>query len=107
MTPKTRRRDPIAGSAWFSGHRIAVSNDVLVLEGFAYFPLEDVADGVLRRSRFKSLCYWKGIASYFHVLGGDEVARNSAWTYRHPSPIARRIKNRVAFWHDIEVRLDR
>ncbi len=28
----------------------------------------------------------------------------AAWTYRHPSPLARRIKNHVAFWNGVEVR---
>ncbi len=29
--------------------------------------------------------------------------RNVACTYRHPSPLARRIKSRVAFWGAVEV----
>ena len=28
---------------------------------------------------------------------------NAAWTYRHPSPMARRIKNHIAFWGSIRV----
>ncbi|PZS03548.1 MAG: hypothetical protein DLM56_09120, partial [Pseudonocardiales bacterium] len=27
----------------------------------------------------------------------------AAWTYRHPSPLARKIKNHVAFWDVISV----
>jgi uncharacterized protein (DUF427 family) len=32
------------------------------------------------------------------------VVDNGAWTYRHPSPLARRIKNRVAFHSSVDVR---
>ncbi len=46
----------------------------------------------------RSLCYWKGVASYFNVDTGTASERHVAWTYRHPSPFARRIKNHVAFW---------
>lgn len=29
--------------------------------------------------------------------------QDAAWTYRHPSPFARRMKNRVAFWGSVTV----
>jgi len=35
------------------------------------------------------------------AAGGEH--RNAAWTYRHPSPLARKIKNHVAFWGPITV----
>lgn len=100
------RRRPRTGSAWLNGHRIARSDDVVIVEGAAYFPLSDVDDGALSRTWFKSLCYWKGVASYFDVSAGGVVASKSAWTYQHPSPLARVVKGRVAFWYDVEVRLD-
>ncbi|MED7820738.1 DUF427 domain-containing protein [Streptomyces chiangmaiensis] len=28
---------------------------------------------------------------------------NAGWYYPHPSPLARRIKNHVAFWHGVVV----
>ncbi len=31
------------------------------------------------------------------------MIRDAAWTYRHPLPIARRVRGRVAFWNGIEV----
>ena len=46
----------------------------------------------------KSLCYWKGVASYYTIDTGDATDRHAAWTYAHPSPFAHRIKGHIAFW---------
>ncbi len=89
--------------ACLAGQVIAPSDRTLVLEGNHYFPPEDVEDRFLTRTRMKSLCPWKGIASYYTVDVGTARARDGAWTYRHPSPFARRIKNHVAFWSDVGV----
>ena len=51
----------------------------------------------------KSLCPWKGVASYYTVEVDGARDTNAAWTYRHPSPLARRIKNHIAFWGDVVV----
>ncbi len=93
--------------AVFNGTVIARSEQTIFLEGNHYFPLEAVNCDYLRASRAKSLCPWKGIASYYDVQvegeAGDAAARNAAWTYRHPSPLARKIKNHVAFWGAVTV----
>jgi uncharacterized protein (DUF427 family) len=52
----------------------------------------------------RSLCPWKGIASYYTVEVGGRSARNAAWTYRHPFPWIRKIRDHVAFWGGVEVR---
>ena len=82
---------------------IAESDDTVVVEGNHYFPLDSVRAEVLQASRTKSLCPWKGVASYYSVEAGGVTGRNAAWTDRHPSPLARRIKNRVAFWAPVLV----
>jgi hypothetical protein len=33
-----------------------------------------------------------------------ERNRNAAWTYRHPLPWMRKIRDHVAFWNGVEVR---
>ncbi len=86
-----------------AGQVVARSEDTVVVEGNHYFPLESVTEGVLHRSRMKSVCPWKGVASYYTVQAGEVVMDNGAWTYRHPSPLARRIKNRVAFYPSVDV----
>ena len=89
--------------AVFNGQVIASSDDTVLVEGNHYFPLDSVRPQVLRASRTKSLCPWKGVASYYTVEAGGATGRDAAWTYRHPSPLARRIKNRVAFWGPVLV----
>ncbi len=90
----------------------AVFNDVVLarsehtvrVEGNVYFPPESVAWQHLSPTPVRSLCFWKGVAGYFTVTVGGAQSRNAAWTYRHSSPLARRIKNHVAFWNGVEVR---
>jgi uncharacterized protein (DUF427 family) len=58
------------------------------------------------RTGSHSLCPWKAIASYYSVTVGDQRYKNAAGTYRHPSPLARRIKDHVAFWPFVAVEVD-
>lgn len=51
----------------------------------------------------KTLCPWKGLASYYAVMTGDEANINAAWTYRHPYPWIRKIRNHVAFRRGVEL----
>ncbi len=90
-------------SAWLGGHRIAQSDDLVVVEGNVYFPLAAIEDGVLTPSSTRSLCLWKGLASYYDVAVDDSELKNAAFEYRRPSPLARRIKGRVAFWNGVSV----
>jgi uncharacterized protein (DUF427 family) len=89
--------------AIWNGITIARSDETIVVEGNHYFPLESVDPGVLRPSRMKSLCPWKGLASYYHVETDGEHNPYAAWTYRHPYPWIRKTKNHVAFWNGVEV----
>ena len=87
--------------AVFNGQVIARSDATVVVEGNHYFPAEWVQDEFLIRSRMRSVCPWKGLASYYTVEVDGVRDTNAAWTYWYPSPLARRIKNHVAFWRDV------
>lgn len=89
--------------AIWNGQVIAESNDTVEVEGNQYFPLESVASGVLSDSERTSVCHWKGTANYHHVNVDGKVNTDAAWTYRHPSEAAKEIRDRVAFWHGVEV----
>ena len=89
--------------AILNGITIAQSDETMIVEGNHYFPLESVDPRALSHSKMRSLCPWKGVASYYHVQAGETRARNAAWTYRHPYPWIRKIKDRVAFWNDVQV----
>ncbi|MGD9735977.1 MAG: DUF427 domain-containing protein [Solirubrobacterales bacterium] len=89
--------------ATFNGATIASSDETILVEGNHYFPESDVRTELLRPTRARSLCFWKGIANYWTVEVEGEAARNAAWGYRHPSPLARRVKGRIAFWGGVDV----
>jgi uncharacterized protein (DUF427 family) len=83
---------------------IAESDRTVKVEGNHYFPAEDVNFDYLERSKLKTLCFWKGVASYYDVVVDGVRNPGGAWYYPHPTPLARRIKDHVAFWRGVELR---
>ena len=65
-----------------------------------YVPIEDVTAGVLRSTRRRSLCEWKGQATYFDVVVAGEVLAEAAWSYPAPSPAFESLRGHVAFYAD-------
>jgi uncharacterized protein (DUF427 family) len=63
-----------------------------------YFPREDIAMALLSPSSRRSVCEWKGEASYFHVTVGGETFRDIAWSYRAPTAAFAPLKDHVAFY---------
>lgn len=89
--------------ATYNGTVIAESEDVYLLEGYHYFPREDVRPEYLVKSDHHTACPWKGQASYYHVRVDDVQSDNAAWYYPVPSPAAKEIIDRIAFWKDVIV----
>lgn len=82
---------------------IAESDKTEVVEGNHYFPPESVSEQYLRPTDTHSTCPWKGEASYYDVVVGDEVNKDAAWYYPEPKEAAKQIKGHVAFWKGVEV----
>jgi uncharacterized protein (DUF427 family) len=91
-------------TASWNGAVVAESDDIVTVEGNAYFPREAVRAEGLRASVTNSYCPWKGTASYFHLEVDGQVNRDAAWYYPTPKDAAREITGRVAFWKGVEVR---
>ena len=89
--------------AVWNGVELARSADTVVVEGNHYFPIESVDRALLQPSRAHTVCPWKGVASYYTVTVDGVTNRNAAWYYARPSPFARRLKGRVAFWNGVRV----
>lgn len=89
--------------AIWNGAILAESDDIVMVEGNAYFPRESLNERYLEKSRHLSLCPWKGVASYLNVVASGEKNEDAAWYYPHPLPLARKIKDRVAFWHGVQI----
>ena len=82
---------------------IAESDETHVVEGNHYFPRESVDLRFLKQTAMKTLCPWKGIASYYTIEVDGKEKRDAAWTYRHPFPWIRKIRGHVAFWNGVDV----
>jgi len=89
--------------ARWNGRLIARSDDIVMVEGNAYFPLESIDPSLLLTSDHRSRCGWKGEAHYYDVVADGAVNANAAWYYPEPKQAAADIKGRVAFWKGIEV----
>ena len=89
--------------ATWNGAVLAESEETVVVEGNHYFPAESVNREHFRESRTHTTCPWKGVASYYDVLVGDEVNADAAWYYPDPKEAAKEIEGRVAFWRGVRV----
>ena len=78
-------------------------NDIVMVEGNAYFPEASLRRECFTPSDTHTLCPWKGTASYFHVVVDGKTNPDAAWYYPHPSAAANRIEGRVAFWKGVTV----
>jgi uncharacterized protein (DUF427 family) len=90
--------------AVWNGEVLAQSDETIVAEGNHHFPPESIDFTHLKPSRMRSVCCWKGLASYYTVEAGCARNRSAAWTYRHPFPWTLKIRDHVAFWNGAEIR---
>ena len=63
-----------------------------------YVPPADVAIALLRRSERRSFCEWKGEAVYWHLVVGDAVLRDVAWSYPDPTAAFAILRDHLAFY---------
>ncbi len=81
----------------------AESDDTVVVEGNHYFPREPLNQEYFTLSDHRSVCPWKGTASYLSVSVGGEDSAEAAWEYESPSIRARMVTDRVAFWRGVDI----
>jgi uncharacterized protein (DUF427 family) len=89
--------------ATWHGAVLAESDDTVVLEGNHYFPAEAVRGEHLQPSDRRSVCPWKGEASYYDIVVDGSVNPAAAWFYPEPKPAATSIQGRIAFWKGVHV----
>jgi len=93
--------------AVWNGAVIAESDTVEVASGYTYFPVGTVDDRYLRPSTHRSVCGWKGTASYFDVVVDGVVNAQAAWHYPDPSRrAAPLVGGRIGFWHGVQIERD-
>lgn len=89
--------------ASWNGAVLASSDDTVVVEGNHYFPVDSISVEYFEDSDSHTICSWKGEASYRDVVVGAERNPDAAWYYPEPKDAAAQIKDRIAFWHGVEV----
>ncbi len=82
---------------------VAESDKTVVVEGNHYFPPQAINKNYLQPSGTHTTCPWKGEASYYNVVVGDQVNKDAAWYYPEPKAAAAEIKNHIAFWQGVKV----
>lgn len=89
--------------AHFAGTVIAESDDTVVVDGNHYFPSNSLHREHVQDNDLTTVCSWKGIASYYDVVVGDQRADAAAWYYLDAKPDADHIRDHVAFGGPVEV----
>jgi uncharacterized protein (DUF427 family) len=65
-----------------------------------YFPMSDVRTELLEPSGRRSVCPFKGEASYWSIAVDGRRAEDAVWGYEDPLPERVDIKGHVAFYKD-------
>ena len=89
--------------AEWNGVVVAESDDIVTVEGNAYFPASALRQDFIRPSTHTSHCPWKGEASYYSLEVDGRTNADAVWYYKDPKPAAAEIKDRVAFWKGVSV----
>lgn len=86
----------------------APDDDIIRIEGNAYFPPGSVNREFFQESPTPYTCPWKGACQYFDVVVDGTTLTDRAWAYPEPYPTAfERVgadfSGYVAFWKEVEV----
>lgn len=82
---------------------VAEADNTVVIEGNHYFPGESLKREFTLPSNTKTMCSWKGQASYLTLFVNGEANPDAVWTYPDPKDAAAEIKGRVAFWKGVQI----
>ena len=82
---------------------VAESDDVVVVDGFTYFPKQQVNWQLLEASDHRSVCPWKGEARYYSIKVTGTTNIDAAWEYPEPKPAASMVCDRIGFWRGVRI----
>jgi acyl-CoA thioesterase-2 len=94
---------PARVRVWQGGTLLADSRRTLLVRETAhaevvYFPAEDVRIDLFERSDRRTVCPFKGEASYWSLARGERPEADLAWSYPAPLPEVAGLAGRVAFY---------
>jgi len=82
---------------------IAESEDIVGVEGMAYFPSKSVKMEYLHKNGDTYVCSWKGTCDYYDVEVDGKTASGAAFIYPEPEDAAKEIAGRIAFWKGVKL----
>ena len=89
--------------AIWNGATLAESDETVVIEGNHYFPADAIHKEFFRASETRTVCPWKGTASYYDIVANGATNKDAAWFYPQVKDAAKEIENHVAFWKGVKV----
>ncbi len=89
--------------AVWNGQVVAESDDIVTIEGNAYFPATSLRQEFVQPSSHTSVCPWKGTAKYYTLNVAGQTNKDAVWYYPEPKQAAANIAERVAFWKGVSV----
>lgn len=96
--------------ALWNGHVVAeaAKEELIRIEGNWYFPPGSLKREYFSDSDHKTICHWKGEASYYDVAVDGKTNEFGAWYYPKPKAgsierVKRDFTDYVAFWNGIEI----
>ncbi|CAN5134571.1 DUF427 domain-containing protein [soil metagenome] len=89
--------------ATWKGKVLAESDDTIVVEGNQYFPPDSIKTEFFQPSETRTVCGWKGTASYYDIVVDGEINGDAAWYYPETKDAANEIEGHVAFWKGVEI----
>ena len=63
-----------------------------------YIPRQDANISLLEKTARTTHCPYKGDASYFSIVAGDDLLPNAVWSYEAPFPAMAEIAGYLAFY---------
>lgn len=82
---------------------IAESDNTIEVEGNHYFPPDTIKPEFFATTDTRTICPWKGTASYYTVAVDGQENVDAAWYYETPKDAASQIAGYVAFWKGVQV----
>jgi uncharacterized protein (DUF427 family) len=104
VTPSPKRVRIIYRGKVIADTRRALDLKEATYPSVMYIPRADADMSVLRKTDHRTICPYKGEASYFSIEAHGQTAENAVWSYENPFPAMAQIKEHLAFYHD---RVDR
>jgi uncharacterized protein (DUF427 family) len=86
------------------GHVVAESNDIVVCDGYQYFPKSAVRmqwlESVPQTEKDKACPH---VVQFYDVVIEGMRHSRAAWSYEAPRPSRIETAGRIGFWQDVEV----